>query len=486
MMKALNFLILFTFLSINLSSQDVSQLFNKVQDAKSSLNEDFKLIENVLTPNDAISINSDQFINSKSLKYFDYNKNIYSQFRDNQDGAIALQIPHENDLGSHLILDLIEVSDSFYDFSVKTSSGATFNGRDIGGVHYRGIVRGKELNSLVALSVFENEMSGIVSIAGQGTINIGKLGDQEQHIIYNDANLNASDDDEETCYTEDDGDQNQILDDLYTNVLDESSEDLLSNCLNMYFEIDHDIYNFLGSSTTNTTNFVAGIFNEVATIFLNESITMEISEIFVWDTPDSYSTSTSTGLDQFVFQRPTFNGDLAHLLSYRSGDSNPNNTSNAGGIANWFGGVCVVGNPDLSPHSHTRLFPDFETFPVFSRQVKVITHEIGHNLGSRHTHACVWNENETAIDGCSGRTEGSCPVPPTIPANTGTIMSYCDRNAGIDFTLGFGPQPGNIIRSFVSNLTCVSACNGGNCTLSSNVTTINLNENANSTSFIHH
>lgn len=483
-MKAFNLLALALCLSINLCAQNASQLYQKVQQAKSTLSQDSKLIDNVLTPNDAVSVNSDQFADSKSLKYFDYNKNIYNQFRDNQDGIIALQIPHESELGSHLVLDLIEVSESFYDFSVTTSSGIKFSGRDVGGVHYRGIVRGKELNSLVALSIFENEISGIVSITGQGTINIGKLGNQEQHIIYNDANLNSSDDIDDTCYTSDDGAQNPILDDLYTNVLDGSAGDLLSNCLDMYFEIDHDIYNFLGSSTTNTSNFVAGIFNEVSTLFLNESITMEISEIFIWDTPDSYSSSSSTGLDQFVAARPTFNGDLAHLLSYLSGNSNPNNTGNAGGIANWFGGVCVVGNEDLSPHSHTRLFPDFETFPVFSRQVKVITHEIGHNLGSRHTHACVWNENDTAIDGCAGRTEGTCPVPSSIPANTGTIMSYCDRNAGIDFTLGFGDQPGNIIRGFVASLTCVESCNpGGTCNLSTNTSVLNLNENANNSSF---
>lgn len=470
-------------LSLNLYAQQISPLLERVQEVQSDLNRDFISVENILIPNNRVSITNDKFANPELLKYFDFNRNIYSQLRDNADKAVALQIPYEHDDGPHLLLDLVEVSESFNNFSISTSSGIRLSGRDLGGVHYRGIVRGKEYNSLVALSVFENEIMGIISISGQGTINIGKLSKHEQHIIYNDANLKSTQNDD-FCHTSEDGDQNPVLDDVYSNVFDESSEDdLLANCVNMYFEVDHNMYNFFGGSTLNTSNFVSGIFNEVATIFLNEFITVEITEIFVWDTPDSYSTSTSTGLDQFVALRPTFNGDLAHLLTYTGGSPNPNNVGNAGGIANWFGGVCVQGNPDLSPHSHTRLFPDFETYPVFSRQVKVITHEIGHNFGSRHTHACVWNENNTAIDGCSGRTEGSCPLPATIPAFTGTIMSYCDRTVGIDFTLGFGPQPGNVIRSFVNSLTCVEICNDVTCDLSTNTSTINVDENVSSASF---
>jgi len=376
-----------------------------VQEAKSTLNQEFELTENILVPNKSVSIHTNKLKDAKSANYFDYDKDISKRLLESPKSAIALQIPYEHEEGSHLTLDLIKVPDSFYDYIVTTSSGDKLNGRDIGGVHYRGIVGNETL-----------------------------------------------------CMTSSDGEQNPILEDLYLDVLNGSSDNSSDNCLRMYFEVDHDMYIHFSNSTPNTVNFVTGMFNQVAVIYMNESITMEISEIFVWDTPDSYPTGVVAARDQFVALRPTFNGDLAHLLTFRTGNFDPNNTSNAGGVANNFGGVCVTGNPDLSPHSHTSLFPDFETFPVFSRQVKVVTHEIGHNLGSRHTHACVWNGNNTAIDGCSGNTEGSCPLPGAIPANTGTIMSYCDRNLGIDFTLGFGPQPGNVIRNFVSSLTCLATC----------------------------
>ena len=90
-------------------------------------------------------------------------------------------------------------------------------------------------------------------------------------------------------------------------------------------------------------------------------------------------------------------------------------------------------------------------FPTYSFNVFILTHEMGHLLGSRHTHACVWNGNGTAIDTCSGFTEGGCPLVGSPPSG-GTIMSYCHNDpVGINFTEGFGLQPGNVIRNTVNS-----------------------------------
>jgi hypothetical protein len=147
----------------------------------------------------------------------------------------------------------------------------------------------------------------------------------------------------------------------------------------------------------------------------------------------------------------TFNGDLSHLITYKGG----------GGQAAGFSGICNA-DPDQSK-CVSKIYSTYSNVPTYSWPVNVITHEMGHLIGSRHTHACVWNGNNTAIDGCSGATEGGCALPGN-PAGGGTIMSYCHLQAvGMNFSLGFGPQPGNVIRNTVLNATCLHACGYTSC-----------------------
>jgi hypothetical protein len=100
--------------------------------------------------------------------------------------------------------------------------------------------------------------------------------------------------------------------------------------------------------------------------------------------------------------------------------------------------------------------------PTYSWTIGVFTHELGHNLGSPHTHACAWNGNNTAIDGCS-QVEGTC-ARPGLPAGGGTIMSYCHlTSVGINFNLGFGSQPSNLILNRFNSASCLTNCGGGGC-----------------------
>jgi hypothetical protein len=104
----------------------------------------------------------------------------------------------------------------------------------------------------------------------------------------------------------------------------------------------------------------------------------------------------------------------------------------------------------------------FEEVPGFSDMVAFLTHEIGHVCGSQHTHACVWNDNNTQIDDCGNVNpfgnfvEGAAcfdPQNPILPPGLGTIMSYC----GMDLAQGFGPQPGQRIRDHVDAATCLGS-----------------------------
>ncbi|MCH7414895.1 zinc-dependent metalloprotease [Belliella sp. R4-6] len=225
-----------------------------------------------------------------------------------------------------------------------------------------------------------------------------------------------------------------------------------------YFETEHDIFQTRGS-VASVESFVAAVFNQVATLYQNENIETSISEIFVWTTVDPY-TSNNLGilLQQFQTNRTIFNGDLGQLLTFR--------TDVGGGIAALeMDGIC---NPDISERlSVAMLHNNYETVPTYSWTVHIVAHEFGHLFGSRHTHACVWNGNNTAIDGCWGCMENpdpngggcqNCPNP-GVPSGGGTIMSYCHlQSVGVNFNLGFGLQPGNVIRNSVANADCLCEC----------------------------
>jgi hypothetical protein len=163
--------------------------------------------------------------------------------------------------------------------------------------------------------------------------------------------------------------------------------------------------------------------------------------------------SSSARLSQFGTTRTSFNGDLAHLLDL----------ANYGGVA-WINSLC---GSTSSRMAYSGIDANYNNVPTYSWSVNVVCHEQGHNLGSRHTHACAWNGDNTAIDGCgptAGYTEGSCPTAP-VPSSSvgGTIMSYCHLlSAGIKFVNGFGPQPKAVILDRVNGASCLAAC-GSSC-----------------------
>ncbi|GJM35707.1 MAG: hypothetical protein DHS20C18_47080 [Saprospiraceae bacterium] len=307
------------------------------------------------------------------------------------------------------------------------------------GLYYYGVLK-NDPSSLVSISVFDNEIIGMINTSN-GNFVIGKIQNRntQTHIIYNDKDYVGVPDLD--CATPDDGigyKESELTFDPSKNVGD---------CIRVYIEIDDDIVSNKGG-TTGATNYITGLFNEVITLYANESLAMSVSEIKAWNTPAPYSGGSSSAmLSSYQSNTGSFNGDLSHLVSYQA----------SGGIAAGFSGICNS-NPDNSK-CFSSIDASYSNVPSYSFSVMVCTHEMGHLIGSRHTHACVWNGNNTAIDGCAGATEGSCSLPGS-PSGGGTIMSYCHLTTGIDFTQGFGPQPGNVIRNTVANASCLSTCGG--------------------------
>ena len=233
--------------------------------------------------------------------------------------------------------------------------------------------------------------------------------------------------------------------------LEASSRDV-GDCVLQYIEVGNSVYDAF-NDVQNTIDYVEALFAQSFVIYANDGVEMAISEINVNTVPDPYVGPTSANYrSQFQNAFNGFNGDLAHLIEL----------DNVGGIAAGFSGLCNA-DPDQSMCFSGLSGLNFNNIPTYSFNIYLITHEAGHLMGSRHTHACVWNGNNTAIDGCSGFTEGACALPPS--ANPGTIMSYCNPN--VSFAEGFHPQPTVVINNSVINANCLAPCNACDLTIAS-------------------
>jgi len=348
---------------------------------------------------------------------------------------LTLPVTERKSITLHLVRHEIFAED----FALFTSEEPGIPVNYTPGIHFKGIVEG-DPSSIVALSVFNNEIMGLIS-TDHGNMVLGRIeNDREsRHILYEDHDLAKAAGFE--CGTVDNG-------------IGYTQEDLSSqsggrdagDCVRVYIEIDDDIVTQKGGATP-ATNYITGLFNQSIILYAAETVNMTISEILAWTTNSPYTGTTSSAmLTSFQNNTGAFNGNVGHLVSYQA----------SGGIA-VLDNLCST-NPDWRK-CFSSIDATYANVPTYSWSVMVITHEMGHVIGSKHTHACAWNGNNTAIDGCAGATEGGCPLPPN-PSGGGTMMSYCHlTGAGINFGLGFGTQPGNVIRNRVNAAgNCLTSC----------------------------
>lgn len=386
----------------------------------------------------------------ENATYFSLNKQALAQIQQQKLETMTLQIPFG--ASKRLEVELSKANFLSDDFKVTTQSGDIHNTLSYSpSLFYRGAISGVK-DAMVTINFFQESVTGVLSLNGEN-YNLGRYGDidSETYVIYQERNLNASnpfacaaEDPKELVFTRNDGQANGRS----------------NKTVEVYVEADYALFNANGSSTQKTTEFVTGLFNVVTAIYATDDIAVKLSELKIWTSQDPYPTSSAKAArDAFGNAlNGRFDGDVAHLLSnYKVNGTVPN-----GGSAN----IDALCDKDKAV-GYTNITTDYKSYPTYSWTAYAVTHEIGHNLGSPHTHSCLWPTGP--IDNC-WCPEGDCGLGDEPASTGGTVMSYCHlnpqwtndcdlsaSNPGIDLSSGFGNLPSALIKSRINSASCLGS-----------------------------
>ncbi len=355
--------------------------------------------------------------------YLTLHKNVLQQLYSDDADQLILTIPLSGKTPVQVTLQKTKVLGDHFYLTTRSDSGRQGHPYKPGH-YYQNTMPGQ----LAAISIFEDAINGVVVIDGQ-PYSLGPLASEEKnadplYVFYNEASAAIPD---LICSTPPPP-PNKTLPGFA-----KAAAEMVDRLVYNYLEVDYELYLNKGG-VTETADFITGLFNVIQAIYNLEEVDLQISEISIWTQQDTYDdSSTSILLSDFRSGIECINGDLAHYIDFGF----------IGGRA-YIDGLC---GPFAFAVSSVQ--SSFNDFPLYSYNGYLLAHEIGHNLGSPHTHNCSWPGG--AIDNCA-TPEGSCdPGPP--PTNGGTIMSYCTPN--IDFTLGLGDLPGDLIRNTIDSKTCL-------------------------------
>ncbi|SHI54590.1 Por secretion system C-terminal sorting domain-containing protein [Mesonia phycicola] len=430
-MKKIITLLLFVLSICSFAQENSSKILNNINQYKQYGYEfkNYSLFKKN-TPNEETLIqNISKSVNNAT--FLEIDTNVIQQIYKEKPLLVSISIPYQN---SVIEIELYKKDILSEDFQATDQNKETINYKP--GAYYRGVIKNSE-KSIVAFSFFKNSAYGVASSLRLGNVNIGKIKDSETYIAYTESDLKGEN--PFTCgFSQIEENTKKITEKL--NNTSNSSAALTNNCVRIYYEVAYQPYVENNYDSTQTLNWLTSIHNNISTLYANDNIQIALSTTMIWTTPDPYTYGYQNNLYYFYANRTTFNGDLAHLINQ------PSTTSVA-----FLDSLCEENN-----YAYSAVSQYFNQIPAYSWTINASTHEIGHSFGSPHTHACYWNGNNTAIDGCGpagGANEGCNAI---IPSNGGTIMSYCHLvSVGTNLANGFHSQPAQLMRDNINNKTCL-------------------------------
>jgi len=454
--------LLLCFLAFSVSGQD--ELSRLIQDFENPFPET-ELISHSSTDN-RFSQDVDEY------RIHKVDKQGLSKIYTKKPEAFKFRIPTSK---GELELQLVKHELTTDDYQIMLDGNRLFSDK-AQGIHYMGNIKDSE-SSFAAVSIFDGEISVLAATKEEGNLVLKKLKDSEEYLSFYERDVRLAPNME--CGV----DENFIVG---IPEVERTSGQRAGECIRVHIEGNWELYRDEGQSVSATINYVEGMFNVVTALYANENIDIALSYLNIWtNSNDPFTDNTSSeGLDALenYVSGNSVNGDLVHLVS----GSNEGN----GGLA-WVDVLCNSNITRRTAYSNVNGY--YSGLPLsYSWDTEVFAHEMGHNVGSRHTHACAWNGNNTQVDDCGNvfvHNQGNTPEGnacfdsnnPIIPSSSvgGTIMSYCHlTSAGINFTNGFGTESGNRIRSEYTNASCLSACNTTGCPSPASVRISNVTGNS--------
>jgi subtilisin-like proprotein convertase family protein len=203
-------------------------------------------------------------------------------------------------------------------------------------------------------------------------------------------------------------------------------------------------------TTDDSIQYILSVLAEVNNIYVRDIQTQfRVTHLRAWAVPsDPYAGANSSDfLDSIEAEKTNpaapvalQNADLAHLFTAGLGH---------GGRA-FLSGVCAGGNVATG---YSDVGSSYE-YPStgYTWTVDVLAHELGHNMGSSHTHCYV-----PPIDKCYN-TESGCYSGTAIPSE-GSILSYCHLASST--RLKFDPRVITVLRAAVIGEACLATPSSG-------------------------